>query len=282
MHHRIRCWGPRAASVALLAAVVVLTTACGDDQTSSAAEETATAAAAPEEPAPEPAPSDADDVAEELPAPEADEPAAAPAPQDPNLSLVATSVVDEVEVHAGPDGGSEVTHTLTHPTDRGAPRVFLVEQRRDGWLEVLLPVRPNGSTGWIREADVTLATNPYRLDVDLEAFALTIEREGEVVLEAEIGYGAQDTPTPGGRYYLIELLQPPDPTGVYGTFAYGLSGFSDVHLDFAGGEGVIGIHGTNQPDSIGQTVSNGCIRVHNDVISEMATFLPLGTPVTIN
>ena len=61
-----------------------------------------------------------------------------------------------------------------------------------------------------------------------------------------------------------------------------MSGFSDVHLSFAGGEGVIGIHGTNEPDSVGSTVSNDCIRVHNDVISEMATFPPLGTPVTIS
>ena len=61
-----------------------------------------------------------------------------------------------------------------------------------------------------------------------------------------------------------------------------MSGFSDVHLSFAGGEGVIGIHGTNEPDSVGSTVSNDCIRVHNDVISEMATFPPLGTSVTIS
>ena len=45
---------------------------------------------------------------------------------------------------------------------------------------------------------------------------------------------------------------------------------------------MIGIHGTNEPDSIGRTVSNGCIRVDNDVITEMASFLPLGTPVTIS
>lgn len=196
-------------------------------------------------------------------------------------TLVATSVVAEIDAYASPDSDAEVSHTLDHPTERGVPRVFLVEERRDGWLKVLLPVRPNGSTGWIREDEVELAWNPYRIHVDLEDFQLTIHREEELVLEAPIGYGDEDTPTPGGRYYITELLQPPDPNGVYGTYAFGLSGFSDVHLSFAGGEGVIGIHGTNEPDSIGSTVSNGCIRVHNDVVSEMATFLPLGTPVTI-
>jgi lipoprotein-anchoring transpeptidase ErfK/SrfK len=206
---------------------------------------------------------------------------AAPA-SSPDRTLVATSVVDAVDAFAEPDRNTQVTHTLGHPTERGVPRVFLVEERADGWLKVLLPVRPNGSTGWIREADVELAWNPYRIDVDLTEFRMTIHREDELVVDTPIGYGDQDTPTPGGRYYITELLRPPDPSGVYGPYAFGLSGFSDVLLSFAGGEGVIGIHGTNEPDSIGSRVSAGCIRVDNDVITEMSTFLPLGTPVTIS
>ena len=196
-------------------------------------------------------------------------------------ALVATAVVDAVTVFAEPDGRAEQTHELEHPTEVGAPRVFLVDERRDGWLEVLLPVRPNGTTGWIREDDVELARNRYRIDIDLAEHRLEVFRDDEAVVETTIGYGAEDTPTPGGRYYVTELLQPPDPGGFYGPYAFGLSGFSDVHLDFAGGEGVIGIHGTNDPASIGERVSNGCIRVDNDVITELASFLPLGTPVTI-
>ena len=240
---------------------------------SSAAEPTA----APEPPGPVEEPQ-ADAEPEPQPEPEPD-PEAEPVAD----SLVATAVVDTVEVFAEPADGAERTHELAHPTDVGAPRVFLVEDRPgDGWLEVLLPVRPNGSTGWIREADVELTRNPYRIEIALGDFSLTVHRGDEVALETTIGYGDADTPTPGGRYYLIELLQPPDPDGAYGPFAFGLSGFSDVLTDFAGGEGVIGIHGTNQPDSIGSTVSAGCIRIANDVISELATFLPLGTPVTID
>lgn len=225
------------------------------------------------------------EVVEEQPVPEepAEEPEEPEAEAEPaeERTLVATSEVDAVEVFAEASDDSELTHTLAHPTERGVPRVFLVEERADGWLKVLLPVRPNGSTGWIREADVSLAWNPYEIEVNLAEFRMTIHREGELIVDTVIGYGAEDTPTPGGRYYITELLQPPDPTGVYGPFAFGLSGFSDVHLSFAGGEGVIGIHGTNEPDSIGSTVSNGCIRIDNDVITDMASYLPLGTPVLI-
>lgn len=199
----------------------------------------------------------------------------------PGHALIATATVDQVDVFAGPGGGADRTHHLAHPNQVGAPRTFLVEQVRDDWLQVLLPVRPNGSTGWIRAEDVILTQTGYSVEIDLADFELRVSEGDDMVVRTEIGYGAEDTPTPGGRYYLAELLQPPDPEGVYGPYAFGLSGFSDVHRDFAGGEGVIGIHGTNDPASIGSRVSNGCIRMSNDVITELATMLPLGTPVTI-
>ncbi len=68
---------------------------------------------------------------------------------------------------------------------------------------------------------------------------------------------------------------------MYGTFAYGLSGFSNVLKSFAGGSGVIGLHGTNDPSVIGQDVSAGCIRMRNEDIERLVPILPLGTPVEI-
>lgn len=118
--------------------------------------------------------------------------------------------------------------------------MFLVQEKRSGWLEVLLPVRPNGSTGWVRE------------------------RGGQLLLQEPLGIGTADTPTPGGVYYLRELLRPPDPGTVYGPYADGLSGFSNVLTSFEGGEGVIGLHGNNDPSSLGSDVSAGCIRMDND------------------
>jgi len=72
-----------------------------------------------------------------------------------------------------------------------------------------------------------------------------------------------------------------DPTGPYGPYAYGLSGFSNVLDEFKGGDGVIGIHGTNEPGAIGTDVSHGCIRLRNEAILELVPVLPLGTPVHI-
>lgn len=199
-----------------------------------------------------------------------------------HVSWVAQAKDPTIEVFDEPDG-AEPAHVLDNPNEHGAPLVFLVDgQDRSGdWLPVHLPVRPNGSTGFVRAADVDIVQNDFRIVVELAAHQLTVTQAGEPVVETQIGVGEQDTPTPGGVYYLKELLQPPDPGGPYGTYAYGLSGFSNELTEFNGGEGVIGIHGTNEPESIGQDVSHGCIRVTNDVIDQMAEMLPLGTPVEI-
>ena len=76
-------------------------------------------------------------------------------------------------------------------------------------------------------------------------------------------------------------MQTDDPGGPYGPFAYGLSGHSEVLQTFAGGDAELGLHGTNDPASIGHSVSHGCIRVADDVISRLAPVLPLGVPVEI-
>ena len=204
---------------------------------------------------------------------------AAPA-SDPTLSIVATANKPKVEVFASMGGVTQ--STLPNPIQSGAPLTFLVLQQKDAWLNVLLPLRPNGSEGWIHRADVTLASHHYKIKVELAAHRLIVTNGNDTILDTPVGVGTKDTPTPGGLYYTKELFQPPDQNGPYGHFAYGLSGFSNVITSFAGGDGVIGIHGTNDPSSIGKDVSHGCLRISNDAIEMLAKRLPLGVPVEID
>ncbi len=197
-------------------------------------------------------------------------------------TLVAHASTATVTAYAEPDRASKRLRIFNNPTERGGPLVFQALSRSgDGWIEVLLPIRPNGSKGWIREEAVTLSLNPYRIAIDVSNHQLSIYRDNELQLETLIGVGTGQTPTPIGSFYLTELLRPSDPTGIYGPFAYGLSGYSDTLRSFNGGEGVIGIHGTNNAAALGGDVSHGCIRVENDTIIDMVEFLPLGTPVNI-
>ena len=199
---------------------------------------------------------------------------------DPYLSVVAHARGSRTKVFRSSSASKPFT-TLMSPTQVGAPLVFLVTKESDEWVRVLLPIRPNGSQGWVRTSEVKLLEHRYRIEVDLSAHRITVTKGERTLLKAPVGIGTQDTPTPGGLFYIKELLEPPDPDTIYGRYAYGLSGFSNRLKSFAGGEGVIGIHGTNAPWSVGKTVSHGCIRMYNEDIAKLVPYLPLGTPVRI-
>ncbi len=203
---------------------------------------------------------------------------AGPALDGPQTT-VARAIGASVEVHA--TAGGPVSATIRSPQASGSPLIFVVESYRQPWLKVLLPTRPNGSQGWVRDDQVSLSVHHYRILVELNAHRITVW-QGSILIDREpIGVGRATTPTPGGRYYTKELFRPPDQKGPYGPYAYGLSGFSNVLEHFGGGDGVIGIHGTNQPQLLGQDVSHGCIRISNAGITKLATHLPLGVPVEI-
>ena len=103
-----------------------------------------------------------------------------------------------------------------------------------------------------------------------------------VVRRVLVGVGRAVTPTPSGTYYVVSRIRPLDPGSVYGAFAFGLSAHSNVYARFGfGGDGRIGLHGTNDPSGVGHDVSHGCIRMTNAAILRLARLLPLGTPVAI-
>ena len=218
------------------------------------------------------------------------EPTPTPTPtQDPALawtSFVATAAADAIEVFASPDA-AEADRTITAEEvvslPGEIPLTFLVIENQGEWLQVHLPVRPNGSTGWLRAADVALSSTDLKLEVRLTEHRLLLHKAGEVVMDVPVGVGRDEVPTPGGVYYVKELLQPPDEGSIYGSFAYGLSGYSPVLESFAGGQGVIGIHGTNEPASVGTDASHGCIRMYNEDVTRLVEEfgIPLGTPVEI-
>jgi lipoprotein-anchoring transpeptidase ErfK/SrfK len=210
-------------------------------------------------------------------------PVAAAAEADTAPALVARAD-GALAVHDAPDDTSP-SRTLPATTSFGTPAVVLVTQvgtgDAAGWFEVLLPVRPNGTTGWVREDEVDTRTVDLAVHIDLAARTLSVLDGDEELLSTSTAIGDPDHPTPTGRFYVIDKLETPNPDGAYGPFALGLSAHSDVLTEFAGGDGQVGIHGTNAPGSIGQAVSHGCLRVDNALIERLAQLLPLGTPVTI-
>src|SRR3954453_20031273 len=204
--------------------------------------------------------------------------AAANAPQ--YKSIVATVKKTKIQVYSEPRSDKK-QQILDSPNLDGAKVVFLVKKVKGPWLHVYLPTRPNGSTGWIKKKKVTLTGHDYRVLINLDKHIIKAYKGNKRIIRTSIGVGRAVTPTPVGLYYITELLKQPDPSGTYGPYAFGLSAPSDVLNEFAGRDGVLGIHGTDFPQGIGTNVSHGCIRLSNKAIIKLAHRLPVGTPVKI-
>jgi hypothetical protein len=214
-----------------------------------------------------------------------------PAPRAGQVNLgdapayVALAVKD-VTVRSRPRGGAVVA---VFPADLpwGSPTPFLIKEARrtgagDTWLEVLLPRRPNGSSGWIRHDQVKIRPLSHAVEIDLSSRTASLLRDHRKVRTWRVGIGTAGTPTPTGRFYVTVKLRPPQiSAAAYGAWALGLSGYSEVHRSFGTGDGQIALHGTYKPWLLGRPVSNGCVRMDNETITMLAETLPLGTPVII-
>jgi lipoprotein-anchoring transpeptidase ErfK/SrfK len=193
----------------------------------------------------------------------------------------AVSVVDRpLAVRTHPAADAPVRTRLAPQTPLGSPRVLLVRGVTAGWVQVSLPVRPNGGSGWVAADDVALEPVSGRIDIDLAARRMTYRVDGRQPTTTSVAVGSPTNPTPTGHFYVTDRVRPENPHGAYGAFSLGLSAHSETLSEFGSGDGQIGIHGTNQPASIGRAVSHGCVRVPADV-AELLAEVPLGTPVVI-
>ena len=195
------------------------------------------------------------------------------------------AVVQESAVAYREPGESKLA-TFSRRNVNGVPTVFAVRAQRLGkdckpaWFHVQVPLKPNGVTGWVRAGEVKLAAVTTRIVVDLSDREVTLFDRGRHVLSAPAAIGSPGTPTPTGRFYVNQRLIPGDTSGPFGPGAIGISAFSEVLTGWTQG-GPIAIHGTNKPALIGGAVSNGCIRVRNDLLVQLFDRARAGTPVTV-
>jgi lipoprotein-anchoring transpeptidase ErfK/SrfK len=192
----------------------------------------------------------------------------------------------DVTVRSKP-GKGDIVAVFPEELPWGSPTPFLIDEARrtatgETWLKVLLPQRPNGSSGWVQRDQVRIRPVTHEVVVDLSSRTASLLRQRRKVRSFRVGVGTAGTPTPTGRFYVTVKLKPPQiSAAAYGAWALGLSGYSEVHQSFGTGDGQIALHGTYKPWLLGQPVSNGCVRTDNETISLLAETLPLGTPVTI-
>ena len=210
-------------------------------------------------------------------------PAACPMP----ASLAASGGWSEIATtkgtisrYASPGGPPDGTIPATW---YGGVSALPVIADKAGWLEVRLATRPNGSTGWVQQGNVTVTATPDWISVDLRSLHVALFRLGKEVMNAPAGVGTEEDPTPPGQYFAAFFEASPSPG--YGPFIMVTSAHSTSIANWEGsGDAVIGIHGPLGADSLigstGAYLSHGCIRIP---ISDLVALrdVPAGSPISI-
>jgi L,D-transpeptidase-like protein len=151
---------------------------------------------------------------------------------------------------------------------------------RPTWFRVRVAFYPNGTLGWIRAGTVTTSRIRRRVVVDVSRRRLVLYVRGRVSFSTPVAVGKPGTPTPFGRFYVTQRFIITSSNSPYGSRALGISAFSNVLRSWRDG-GPIGIHGTNEPFSIGQPVSHGCVRLPDQMMVKLFAQVPLATPVIV-
>jgi lipoprotein-anchoring transpeptidase ErfK/SrfK len=154
-----------------------------------------------------------------------------------------------------------------------------VIDRADGWYRVMLPSRPNGSTGWLRDEKLAEARSHHLIRVHTGSRTVELFDAGDLVGSWPVAVGAPDTPTPTGRTFVLGQFT--DPGQSFSPVIIPLGTHSATLDTYGGGPGTVAFHGWNDPSVFGDAVSHGCIRVPGDALDQLRT-VPLGTTVLID
>lgn len=192
-------------------------------------------------------------------------------------------VVHSVPVRKTPNPKAPVIKVMhAFRSDFRPQEMFAVRETTgsDGqaWYRVSIPMRPNGTYGWIPADTVSLRPTHSQIVVSISRRTIDVYRFGKHKWHGKVAVGAPGRETPKGHYYVAARFVPyKDP--FLGVFALETSAYSKL-TEWPGG-GVVGIHGTNLPQLLGQAVSHGCVRVSNLTARHLRTLAPLGTPIWI-
>jgi hypothetical protein len=189
------------------------------------------------------------------------------------------------KVKSQPGGKGRTIGKLHFNTEDGPPEVYLAlrlytDTKGNEWVQTQLPGRPNGRVGWVaRDALGEFHLIHTQLVIDRGTLRVTLYKNGKKAFQAPIGVGKASTPTPGGQSWIREKLHGFG-NAAYGPIAFGTGTYSNKLTDWPGG-GVVGIHGTNEPNLIPGRPSHGCVRLKNAAILKLARKMAPGTPLLI-
>ncbi|MGH3864826.1 MAG: L,D-transpeptidase [Pseudonocardiaceae bacterium] len=181
----------------------------------------------------------------------------------------------EIVVYAAPGGAPIARLGPQQIGDTWLPAIA----QQPGWVEVLLPSRPNASAGWVTETALDRAVTPYLIQVHLRSLSMELFKGGEPLGNWTVGIGKDSAPTPAGRTFLLGSFS--DTAQRYSSVILPLGTHSPTLDSFGGGPGTVAIHTWPTANVFGTRSSDGCIRVPKDALHQL-TQVPLGTLVLID
>jgi len=128
------------------------------------------------------------------------------------------------------------------------------------------------SEDMVKQADTLSGPGEFYdavLLVDTFNLTLTVFSNGEPIRKYPVAVGRPGSETPVGVWKIIDKSNKPSPN----------TGTHWMGLNVPGGS--YGVHGTNNPWSIGTYASGGCVRLHNAHIKEIYDWVPEGSWVII-
>lgn len=203
---------------------------------------------------------------------------APPTPEVPEVTPLA-SPKGAVPTFDGPDGEAIGQVGFWY----GYPMTMPIVEEQGDWMRIMLPERPNGSTAWVRAADVVTSSSPYRIVISLGQTNLTVYEDGFPLFTVPVGIGKDSTPTPKGSFF-VAVIGAPAPAN-YGPVVLDTSSHSEAIESWQGsGDAITSIHGqlsessAAQIGTTGARISNGCIRMLAADQLKM-DIITVGTPV---
>ena len=195
-----------------------------------------------------------------------------------------------VPVYDGPEGERVTFQDGDRPSAAWMhvplPLVVRVVQGSEGdeWAEVELPVRPNGSRGWIRTDGFAWSTVDHHIFVDLSDRSLALFHGDDLIVHTPVIVGKPSTPTPVTTGFIIGKLPNHDQqfaSIVLDAWILPVSFFSEVLNSFGGFPPRVSLHGTHIPERVGEALSNFEVRIPNEIVEVIAREAPIGTTVRI-
>jgi hypothetical protein len=192
-------------------------------------------------------------------------------------------IASAIAIRSRPGGGTVVGFMPSRSKYLRTPTVaWVLEVSANGdFGKVSVPYSGARRTGWIALKGLERDWTGIKVVADLSRHRITVSRLGEVLFAAQAATGAPVSPTPPGSYFVTDRVATGNPSGSFGFYAFGISGIQTNLPPGWGGGDQLAIHGTNDPGSIGQSASAGCLRVSASTLQRLLPLLRLGTPVVV-